>query len=202
MRCKNFCNYARGSDPNRVWNAAECKCTLEALLKGVFPKGVTEQPRHLNRAERQNPAANPLTTNALQDFQRLHPWFRSQPGLEHRRLQMCLGGTSGRGLHQTRNRTAHASEPKQNPRNSPQLIEKLSIARFQQASPLVQMQRKRVASEPRNKAKFNTQLTHNKQIARPSATTPVVQIPGGFGTPQNANTPWKCFWQGYPPNTQ
>ena len=33
---------------------------------------------HLNPAERQNPATNPLTTNALQDFRRLCPWFRSQ----------------------------------------------------------------------------------------------------------------------------
>ncbi len=96
---------------------------------------------HLNLASRQNPADNPLTTNVLQDFQQLHPRFRSQPGLECRGMQMYPGGTSGRGIHQTRSRTAHASEPELNPRNSPQLIEKLSIARFQQASPLVQMRR-------------------------------------------------------------
>ena len=29
----------------------------------------TQKLRHLNPAARQNPAANPLTTNALQDFQ-------------------------------------------------------------------------------------------------------------------------------------
>ena len=31
---------------------------------------------HLNLASRQNPAAKPLTTNTLQDFQQLCPWFR------------------------------------------------------------------------------------------------------------------------------
>ena len=134
-----------------VWNVAECKCTLEALLKRVFPKGVTEQHMHLNREEtrkthcntlrnfplhdfgkhlpwfrcsgkgkhlnlatRQNPTPNSLTTNALQDFQQLYPWFRSQRNLECRRIQMRPGGVSGKGLHQTRNRTAHASEPQQN----------------------------------------------------------------------------------------
>ena len=167
MRCKNFYNYARGSDPNRFWNTAECKCALETLLAGVSTKHATEQHMHLNRsktqkihcntlrnfplhglskhlswfrcsgkweylnrAERQNPAAKPLTTNALQDFQQLCPWFRSQPVLEHHRMQMCLGGTSGRGIHQTRSRTAHASEPEQNSKNPLQHIEKLSIARF------------------------------------------------------------------------
>ena len=183
--CKTFGNCARGSDPRRVWNAAECKCTLEALLKGVFPKGVTEQPKHLNRsktrkihcnllrdfllcgfnkhlhrfrcsgkwkhlnlAARQNTAAKPLTTNALQDFRQLCPWFRSQRNLECHRMQIRHGSTSGRGIHQTRNKTAQASEPEQNPKNSLQLIEKLFIARFQQASTMVQMQRKRRASEP------------------------------------------------------
>ena len=71
---------------------------------------------YLNLTARQNPAANPLTTNALQDFQRLHPWFRSLAGLECRGMQMCPGSTSGRGFHQTRSRTAHASEPEQNSR--------------------------------------------------------------------------------------
>ena len=144
---------------------------------------------HLNLATRQNPALNQLTTNVLQKFLQLRPWFRSLAGLECRGMQMCPGGVSGRGIHQTRCRTAHASEPELNPRNSLQHIETLSIVRLHQASPLVQMQRKRVASEPRNKAKFNTQLTHNKQIARLSASTLVVQIPTGFGTPQIANAP-------------
>ena len=132
---------------------------------------------HLNLTTRHNPADNPLTTYALQDFQQLHPWFRSQPGLEHHRTQICPGGTSGRGIHQTRSRTAHASEPELNPKNSPQLIEKLSIARLQQASPLVQMQWKRVASEPRIKAESRSQPTHSKRVARSSTTTPMVQIP-------------------------
>ncbi len=104
--------------------------------------------KHLNPAARQNPALNQLTTNALQDFLKLHPWFRSQTGLEYRGMQTCPGGTSGRGIHQTRNRTAQASGPRQNSKNPLQLIEKLSVARFQQASPPVQMQWKRRASEP------------------------------------------------------
>ena len=78
---------------------------------------------HLNPASRLNQTANPLTTNALQDFQQLCPWFRSQTSLECHRLQMCPGGASGWGIHQTRSRTAQASEPEQKPRNSPQFIE-------------------------------------------------------------------------------
>ena len=156
---------------------------------------------HLNLASRQNPAVNPLTANVLQVFLQLCPWFRSQTGLEGNRLQMCPRSTSERGIHKTRSRTAHASEPELNPRNSLQHIETLSIVRLHQASPLVQMRRKRVASEPRNKAKSKTQHTHNKRIARSSTTTPVVQIPGGSGMPRNANMPWRCFWHGYSPNT-
>ena len=115
----------------------------------------SRKEEHLTPAARQNPRPNSLTTNALQYFQQLHPWFRSLAGLECRGMQMCLGGTSGRGIHQTRSKTAHASEPRQNPKNSPQLIDKLSIAKFQQESPLVQMQRKRGAPEPYSKTKFH-----------------------------------------------
>ncbi len=121
---------------------------------------------HLNLSTRQNPAANSLTTNALQDFQQLRPRFRSQAGLECRGMQMYPGGTSGRGIHQTRSRTAHASEPERNSKNPLQLIEKLSITRFQQASSLVQMQWKRGASEPYRKTESGSQLTHNKRVAR------------------------------------
>ena len=158
--------------------------------------------KHLNPAARQNPAAKPLTTSTLQDFWQLHPRYRSQAGLECRGMQTCPGGTSGRCIRQTRNRTAQASEPRQNPRNSLQHIEKLSIAKFQQESPLVQMQRKRGASEPCSKAESGSQTTHNKHIAGLSATAPEVQIPDGFGTAQNANVSWRCFRQGYPPNTK
>ena len=63
MRCKTSGNCARGSDPRRVWNTAECKCTLEALLKGVFPKGVTEQSKHLNRNKTRK-----IHCNLLRDF--------------------------------------------------------------------------------------------------------------------------------------
>ena len=60
----------------------------------------------------------------------------------------------------------------------------------------------KVASEPRIKAESSRQPTHNERVVRLSATVPVVQILNGFGTLQNANAPWKHFWQGYPPNTQ
>ena len=96
---------------------------------------------HLNLATRQNLAVNPLTTNVLQNFQQQRPWFRSQHGLERSRMQMRPEGASGRGIHQTRDRTAQASEPEQNPKNSLQHIEKLFIARIQQTPPLVQIQR-------------------------------------------------------------
>ncbi len=82
------------------------------------PVQMQRKKKHLNLASRQNPATNPLTTNALQDFQRLHPWFRSLAGLEYCGMQTCPGGTSGWGIRQTRNRTAQASEPRQNPKNS------------------------------------------------------------------------------------
>ena len=62
--------------------------------------------KHLNLAQTHNSEANLLTTNALQNFQRPYPWFRSQVGLEGNRLQMCPGCASGRGIRQTRNRTA------------------------------------------------------------------------------------------------
>ena len=85
---------------------------------------------YLNLAVRQNPAANPLTTSILQNFRQLCPRFRSQQGLECRRLHICPGGTSERGIPERCNRAAQASEPEQNPKNSLQLIEILSVARF------------------------------------------------------------------------
>ena len=148
---------------------------------------------HLNLATRQNPALNQLTTNVLQKFLQLRPWFRSLAGLECRGMQMCPGGVSGRGIHQTRCRTAHASEPELNPRNSLQHIETLSIVRLHQASPLVQMQWKRVASEPRIKTESGSQPTHSKRVASISATMPVVQILNGVGRQQIANVPQKHF---------
>ena len=157
---------------------------------------------YLNPVSRQNPAVKPLTTNALQNFQRLHPWFRCQPGLEHRRMQTCPGGTSGWGIRQTRSRTALASEPERNSNKPPQHIERLSIAPFQQASPPVQMQWKSGASEPCSKAESGSQPAHNKCIAEFSATVPVVQIPDGFGTSRNANVLWRHFRQGFPPNAR
>ena len=131
---------------------------------------------HLNHAERQNPAAKLLTANALQDFQQLCPWFRSQLGLEHRRTQMYTGSTSERVIPERSSRTAQASEPEQNPRNSLQFTETLPIAKLHQASPLVQMQWKRGASEPCRKAESGSQPAHNKRVVRLSATAPVVQM--------------------------
>ena len=97
--------------------------------------------KHLNPAQTHNSEANQLTANALQDFQQLCPWYRSQARLECRGMQTCPGGASGRGTPERANRTAQASEPRQNTKDSLQHIERLSIAKFQQESPLVQMQR-------------------------------------------------------------
>ena len=116
---------------------------LRGFIKHIPWFRCSGKGEHLNLATRQNPADNPLTTNVLQDFQKLYPRFRSLAGLECRGMQIRLGGTSGRGIHQTRNRTAQASGPRQNSKNPLQHIEKLSVARLQQASPPVQMQRKK-----------------------------------------------------------
>ena len=134
---------------------------LHGFNKHLHRFRCSDKRKHLNLATRQNPAVNPLTANALQDFQQLIPWFRSQPGLEYRGMQTCPGGTSGRCIHQTRNRTAQASEPERNSKKTLQHIEKLSVARFQQASPPVQMQWKRRASEPYHKAESGSQPTYN-----------------------------------------
>ena len=130
------------------------------------------------------------------------PVVQIPTGFGCHRLQMCLGGTSEKGIPKRTNRIAHASEPERNTRNPPQHIEKLYLAQFWQASPLVQMQRKRVASEPCGKAESGSQPAHNKCIAGLSATVPEVQIPDEFGMPQIANVPRRCFWLGYPPNAQ
>ena len=101
-------------NPNKTQKIS--RNTLRNFLLQSFSKKLpwfrcSGKGEHLNLATRQNPAVNPLTANALQDFQRLYPWFRSLAGLECRGMQMCPGGTSGRGFHQTRNRVANASEP-------------------------------------------------------------------------------------------
>ena len=97
--------------------------------------------KHLNLASRQNQAAKPLTTSTLQDIQQLHSWFRSQPGLEHHRTQIRPRDTSERGIPEMDIRITTASEPEQNSKNPPQLIDKLSITRIKQVHFLVQMQR-------------------------------------------------------------
>ena len=97
--------------------------------------------KHLNLAQTHNSEANQLTANTLQDFWQLCPRFRSLAELECRGIQMLPRGVSGRGIHQTRNRTAQASELEQNSKNLPQHIERLFVVRFQQAPFLVQIQR-------------------------------------------------------------
>ena len=96
------------------------------LLKNFPLQGFNKHPRrfrcsgkgeYLNLAARQDQAAKPLTTNVLQEFQQLCPWFRSQTGLEHHRMQIRHGSTSERGIPERCNRTAHASEPEQNTKN-------------------------------------------------------------------------------------
>ena len=122
-----------------------CNTLRNFLLRGLnkhlswFRCGA--KGKHLNLEAMLNSTLNQLTTNALQDFQQPCPRFRSQAGMECHRPQMCPRDASGWGIHQTRSRTAHASEPEQKPRNPPQHIEKLYIAGFQQESPLVQMRR-------------------------------------------------------------
>ena len=131
---------------------------------------------HLNPAARWNQAVKQLTTSTLQDFWRLHLWFRSQVGFECRRMQMHSGGASCRGINQTHSRVAQASEPENNSNKPLQLVERLSVVRFQQASSPVQMQRKRGVSEPCIKAESGSQSIHNKRIAGLSATVPEVQM--------------------------
>ena len=88
--------------------------TLHSFGKHLHWFRCSGKGEHLNPASRLNATANPLTTNALQGFRQLCPWFRSQPGLECHRLQMRPRGASGWGIHQTRSRTAQASEPERN----------------------------------------------------------------------------------------
>ena len=72
---------------------------------------------HLNLAARQNQAANQLTTNVLQDFRQLCPWFRCQHGLERSGMQMCPGGASGGGSTKRAAEQPGASEPERNSKN-------------------------------------------------------------------------------------
>ena len=78
MHCRTFSNCTRGSDASKVWNAAECKCALEALLKGVLPKGPTEQHRHLNPKETQKNHCNTLRNFLLRGLNKHFSWFLVQ----------------------------------------------------------------------------------------------------------------------------
>ena len=83
MHCRTFSNSPRGSDSNRVWNAAECKCTLEVLPAGVSAKLATEQPRHLNRNKTRENHCNILKNFPLHGFIKNLPWFRCGGKGEH-----------------------------------------------------------------------------------------------------------------------
>ena len=74
--CRILGNCVRGSDPSRVWNVADCIYAQEALLKGVFPKGATEQPRHLNRNKTRKIHCNSLRYFLLRDFSKHLHRFR------------------------------------------------------------------------------------------------------------------------------
>ena len=80
---KTFSNCARGSDPWRGWNAAECKCALEALLAGVSTKRAAEQHMHLNRNKTQEIHYNSLKHFPLQGFSKHLLWFRCSGKGEH-----------------------------------------------------------------------------------------------------------------------
>ena len=148
---------------------------------------------HLNLATRQNPALNQLTTNVLQEFLQLRPWFRSLAGLEHHRMQIRPGSTSA-GIS-----TKHAAEQPMhlNRNKTPKIrcnaLRNFSLHVLSKHSPLVQMQRERDASEPRIKTESGSQPTHSKRVASISATMPVVQILNGVGRQQIANVPQKHF---------
>ena len=157
---------------------------------------------YLNPAQTHNSEANQLTANALQDFQQLCPWFRSQTGLEYRGMQIRLGGTSGRGIHQTRNRTAQASEPKPNSKTHCNTLRDFSLHRF----------RKHISwFRCGGKVEHLNPAARQNPAAKPLTTNalqdfqqlhPRFRSQAGAGMPQIANVPRRCFWQGYPPNTQ
>ena len=86
MRCNTFSNYTHGSDPWRGWNAAECKCALEALLAGVSTKRAAKQHMHLNRDKTQKIHRNSLINFPLQSFSKNLPWFRCSGKGEHLNL--------------------------------------------------------------------------------------------------------------------
>ena len=166
-------------NPNKTQKIS--RNTLRDFLLQSFSKKLpwfrcSGKGEHLNHAERQNPAAKPLTTNALQDFKQQYPRFRSHTGLECHRMQIRPGGTSDRGFHQTRNRVANASEPERNSKNPLQFIERLPIAKFHQASSLVQMQRKKGASEPERNSKKPLQHIEKLSIAKFHQASPLVQM--------------------------
>ena len=82
-RCKTFSDCARGSDPWRGWNTAECKYALEALLAGISTKCATEWPMHLNQKETQKIHCNTLRNFPLRSFIKHLPWFRCSGKGDH-----------------------------------------------------------------------------------------------------------------------
>ena len=162
------------------------------LLKNFPLQGFNKHPRrfrcsgkgeYLNLAARQDQAAKPLTTNVLQEFQQLCPWFRSQTGLEHHRMQIRHGSTSERGIPERCNRTAHASEPEQNTKNHCNSLRYFLLRDFSKHLHWFRCSGKGSGS----------QTAHNKYIAEFSATVSEVQIPAGFGMSQIAYMPRRHF---------
>ncbi len=86
----------------------------------------------------------------------------------------------------------HASEPRRNSNKPLQHIEKLSIARFQQAHSQVRMQWKRRASEPYRKAESGSQPTRNKCVARSSTNSQQMRCKI-FNNYTHGSDPWRVW---------
>ena len=190
MHCRTFSNCTRGSDASKVWNAAECKCALEALLKGVLPKGPTEQPKHLNLNKTRENHRNTLKNFILRGLNKHFSWFRC--GGKGKHLNLAL--RQNQAVNPLTTNALQDFRTGKKLKKSLQHIEKLSVVRFQQEIPLVQMRRQREASEPCIKAESSSQPTHNKCIAGLSQTglegNRLQMRPGGasgWGTPERAN---------------
>ena len=83
--CQRF-RSQHGLECRRMQMRTGCKCALEVLLAGVFPKGVTEQHMHLNREETRKTHCNRLRNFPLHDFGKHLPWFRCSGKGKHLNL--------------------------------------------------------------------------------------------------------------------
>ena len=108
------------SEPER--NSKNHRNTLRNFLLQGFNKHILwfrcgGKGKHLNLASRHNSAANSLTTNELQGFRQLCPWFRSQQGWNTAACKcaseaLLAGGSTKRAAEQP-----GASEPERNSKN-------------------------------------------------------------------------------------